>query len=202
MIILVTFRIPGGYIGALTAFLFSREDLISTTRSAIFFIAAFLIGALFIPVGARLLASTPETHFLWIGCSLFVAFFLLRCLANYGVAIGLALVIANVVGIWYLPGPAARNVELTLWLIAATSIGGLVTLCVEVAFHAVRRRDDLLEGLDSRWHSSRSLWPVTPMAVRFRPPHRPVLRNSLSWEAVRSAGMSLAQATHNSTARV
>ena len=150
MIILVTFRIPGGYIGALTAFLFSREDLISTTRSAIFFIAAFLIGALFIPVGARLLASTPETHFLWIGCSLFVAFFLLRCLTNYGVAIGLALVIANVVGIWYLPGPAARNVELTLWLIAATSIGGLVTLCVEVVFHAVHRRDDLLEGLDSR----------------------------------------------------
>jgi multidrug resistance protein MdtO len=150
MIILVTFRIPGGYIGALTAFLFSREDLVSTARSAIFFIAAFLIGALFIPVGARLLASTPETHFLWIGCSLFVAFFLLRCLANYGVAIGLALVIANVVGIWYLPGPAARNVELTLWLIAATSIGGLVTLCVEVVFHAVRRRDDLLEGLESR----------------------------------------------------
>jgi multidrug resistance protein MdtO len=150
MILIITFRIPGGYIGALTAFLFSREDLVSTTRSAIFFIAAFLIGALFIPVGARFLASTPETHFLWVGCSLFVAFFLLRCLANYGVAIGLALVIANVVGIWYLPGPAAGNVELTLWLIAATSIGGLVTLCVEVVFHAVHRRDDLLEGLDSR----------------------------------------------------
>jgi multidrug resistance protein MdtO len=150
MILIITFRIPGGYIGALTAFLFSREDLVSTTRSAIFFIAAFLIGALFIPVGARFLASTPETHFLWIGCSLFVAFFLLRCLANYGVAIGLALVIANVVGIWYLPGPAAGNVELTLWLIAATSIGGLVTLWVEVVFHAVHRRDDLMEGLDSR----------------------------------------------------
>jgi multidrug resistance protein MdtO len=150
MILIVTFRIPGGYIGALTAFLFSREDLVSTARSAVFFIAAFLIGALFIPVGARLLASTPETHFLWIGCSLFLAFFLLRCLTNYGVAIGLALVIANVVGIWYLPGPADRNVELTLWLIAATSIGGLVTLCVEVVFYAVHRRDDLLEGLDSR----------------------------------------------------
>ena len=150
MILIVTFRIPGGYIGALTAFLFSRENLVSTARSAIFMIAAFVIGALFIPVGARLLASTPETHFLWVGGSLFLAFFLLRCLANYGIAIGLALVIANVVGIWYLPGPAARNVELTLWLIGATSLGALVTLCVEVAFYAVHRRDDFSEGLDSR----------------------------------------------------
>ena len=150
MILIVTFRIPGGYIGALTAFLFSRENLVSTARSAIFMIGAFAIGALFIPVGARLLASPPETHFLWVGGSLFLAFFLLRCLANYGIAIGLGLVIANVVGIWYLPGPAERNVELTLWLIAATSIGALVTLCVEVAFYALHGRDDFAEGLDSR----------------------------------------------------
>lgn len=150
MILIVTFKIPGGYVGTLTAFLFSRENLVATTRSAIFMIGAFLLGALFIPVGARLLASPPETHFLWIGCSLFVAFFLLRCLANFGVAIGLALVVANVVGIWYLPGPAERNVELTLWLIAATSLGALVTLCVEIVFYAVSRRDDFSEGLDTR----------------------------------------------------
>ncbi len=150
MILIVTFRIPGGYIGALTAFLFSRENLVSTARSAIFMIGAFVIGALFIPVGARLLASTPETHFMWVGGSLFLAFFLLRCLANYGIAIGLALVVANVVGIWYLPGPAERNVELTLWLIGATSLGALVTLCVEVAFYAVQRRDEFSAGLDSR----------------------------------------------------
>src|ERR1700722_2941758 len=94
MILIITFRIPGGYVGALTAFLFSRENLVSTARSAVFFIGAFVIGALFIPVGARLLASPPETHFLWIGCSLFVAFFLLRCLVNYGTATGLALVVS------------------------------------------------------------------------------------------------------------
>jgi multidrug resistance protein MdtO len=150
MILIITWRIPGGYIGALTAFLFSRESLVSTARSALFMIAAFLIGGLFIPFGAELLASPPEVHFLWIGCSIFLAFFLLRCLTNYGVAIGLGIVIANVVGIWYLPGPAEQNVELTLWLIDATIIGALVTLCVEVVFYAVHRRDELLEGLDSR----------------------------------------------------
>jgi multidrug resistance protein MdtO len=150
MILIVTFKIPGGYVGALTAFLFSRENLISTARSAAFMILSFLIGALFIPVGARLLASTPETHFLWVGGSIFLAFFLLRCLTNYGVAIGLAIVIANVIGIWYLPGPGERNVELTLWLVAATSLGAVVTLAVETVFHAIDRRDELMDGIDVR----------------------------------------------------
>jgi multidrug resistance protein MdtO len=150
MILIITFRIPGGYVGALTAFLFSRENLVSTARSAIFFIGAFVIGALFIPIGARLLASPPETHFLWIGCSLFVAFFLLRCLTNFAAGTALAIVTANVVGIWYLPGPPGRNVELTLWQVAGTSLGALVTLGVEVVFYAVRRRDDFSEGLDTR----------------------------------------------------
>jgi multidrug resistance protein MdtO len=150
MILIVTFRIPGGYVGALTAFLFSRENLVATARSTVFFIGAFLIGALGIPIGARLLASPPETHFLWIACSLFVAFFLLRCLTNFAAGTALAIVIANIVGIWYLPGPPGRNVELTLWQVAGTSVGALVTLGVEVVFHAVRRRDDFSEGLDTR----------------------------------------------------
>jgi multidrug resistance protein MdtO len=150
MILIVTFRIPGGVVGALSAFIFSRENLVATARSAIFLLTAFALGTLFIPFGARLFASTPETHFLWVGGSLFIVFFLLRCLANYAVASGLALVVANVVGIWYLPGPPGKNVELTLWLVAATLIGALVTLCVEIVYYALHRRDDLLDGLDTR----------------------------------------------------
>ena len=150
MILIVTFRIPGGVVGALSAFIFSRENLVATARSAIFLIAAFALGTLFIPVGARLFASTPETHFLWVGGSLFIVFFLLRCLANYAVASGLALVVANVVGIWYLPGPPEGNVELTLWLVCATLIGALVTLCVEIVYYALHGRDDLIDGLDTR----------------------------------------------------
>jgi multidrug resistance protein MdtO len=184
MILIVTFRIPGGVVGALSAFLFSRENLVSTARSAIFLISAFAIGALFIPIGARLLASTPETHFLWVGGSLFLVFFLLRCLANYGVATGLALVVSNVVGIWYLPGPAGTNVELTLWLIAATLIGALVTLGVEVVFHAMYGRDDLLGGLDTR------LALIEDLMARYadRRPVEHATRASLAQFAIIGAG--------------
>ncbi len=150
MILLVTFRIPGGFVGALTAFLFSRENLVSTARSAIFMIGAFLLGALFIPVGTRLFASIPETHFLWVGCSLFLAFAILRCFATYAMAIGFGIVIGQVVSIWYLPGPEETNLELTLWLILATVIGALVTLGVEVVFRALYGGDELLDGLETR----------------------------------------------------
>lgn len=150
MILIVTFRIPGGVIGALSAFVLSRENLLSTTRSAIYLVLSFVIGTIFIPIGARFFASTPETHFIWVACSLFLVFFFLRTLSNYAIAIGLALVVANVVGIWYLPGPAARNVELTLWLLAGTAIGALVTLSVEIVYYSFHRRDDLIDGLDAR----------------------------------------------------
>jgi multidrug resistance protein MdtO len=150
MILIVTFRIPGGVVGALSAFVFSRENLLSTTRSAIYLILSFVIGALFIPIGARFFASTPETHFIWVACSLFMVFFLLRTLTVYAVATGLALVVANVVGIWYLPGPAEHNVEFTLWLVAGTLIGALVTLSVEIVYYAFNRGDELIEGLDAR----------------------------------------------------
>ena len=150
MILIVTFRIPGGVIGALSAFLLSRENLVSTARSALNLMIAFAIGTLFIPVGARLLASTPETHFLWVGCSLFIVFFLLRTLASYAMATGLAVVVANVMTIWYLPGPPGKNVELTLWLVAGTFIGVVVTLAVEVVFYSLYGRDDLMDGLDAR----------------------------------------------------
>ena len=148
MILIETFHIPGGYVGALCAFLFSRESLISTARSAFAFAGAFLLGGLFIPVGVRLLDSGPETHFLWVGCSLFIAFFLLRCFANYPMAVAFGVVIANVVGVWYLPQDV--NVSLTLWLTLATLIGAVVTLCVEVVFRALYGSNDLLDGLDSR----------------------------------------------------
>jgi len=151
MILLVTLRVPGGVVGALSAFILSRENLVATARSAFLMILAFVIGALFIPIGARLLASPPETHFFWVACSLFMVFFGLRCLVQYGVATGFALVVANVIGIWYLPGPPEHNVELTLWLVYATLIGVLVTLGVEAVYYSMRKGDELSDGLDVRF---------------------------------------------------
>jgi multidrug resistance protein MdtO len=150
MIIIVTFRIPGGAVGALCAFILSRENLISTAKSALVIVLAFALGALFIPIGARMFASEPITHFLWEAVSLFTVFFLLKTLKNFALATGLGLVSTNILSIWYLPGPASHNVALTLWQVLGALIGALVTLAVETVFRAFTKDDELKDGLRNR----------------------------------------------------
>ena len=150
MILVLTFRIPGGAIGSLIAFTLAREDLAATAKSAFALITAFALAGIFVPVGARFFASEPLTHFLWEGVSLLVSFFLLKTLTSYAVAIGLCLVTTNILSIWYLPGPVESNVERTLWQVAAAAIGALVTFAVEVVFHALSQRDEVLDGIESR----------------------------------------------------
>jgi multidrug resistance protein MdtO len=149
-VLVVTFRIPGGAIGTLSAFLMSRESLVSAAKSALYIVLAFLIGGLFIPIGARLFASIPITHFLWEAASIFMLFFLVRTLTNYVVAINLCAMVTTIFSIWYLTGPGEKNVELSLWQVAAALVGALVTLGVEVVFHAFRREDVVMDGVDAR----------------------------------------------------
>jgi multidrug resistance protein MdtO len=149
-ILIVTFRIPGGAIGALCAFLLSRESLLSTSKSALYFVVAFALGGLFIPVGGRLFASIPMTHFVWESVSIFILFFLLRTLSNYVVALGIAAMTTNIFSIWYLTGPGEQDVKLSLWQVAATLIGVLVTLAVEIVFYSIYRRDEVIDGMDVR----------------------------------------------------
>lgn len=150
MILIVTFRIPGGVVGTLCAFILSREDLVGTAKSALAFVTAFALAMIFIPIGGRFFAAEPITHFLWEAASLLAAFFFLKTLTNYAVAIGLSLVTTNILAIWYLPGPTEHNVELTLWQVAAAVIGAIVTFAVELVFHALHPRDEVMDGVDYR----------------------------------------------------
>jgi len=150
MILIITFRIPGGAVGALTAFILSRENLLSTAKSAVYVTSAFLIGGLFIPIGARMFASIPITHFLWEAVSLFLVFFLLKTLTNFALATSLGLVSTNILAIWYLPGPAEHNVELTLWQVLGAVIGAIVTVTVEIVFRSISKGDELRDGLTDR----------------------------------------------------
>jgi multidrug resistance protein MdtO len=150
MIIIVTFRIPYGAIGVNCAFILSRENLAATVKSGFYFILAFALWAILTPIGARMFASTPPTHFLWELFSIFLCFFLLRTLTNFPLAAGIVVVATGTFVIWYLPGPAEMNVELTLWQILATSIGAAITALVEVIFRYYDKTDPLREGLVDR----------------------------------------------------
>jgi multidrug resistance protein MdtO len=172
-ILIVIFRIPGGAIGVLSAFLLSRESLLSTAKSTLSLGSAFVLGGLFIPIGSRFFASIPITHFLWEAVSLFMLFFLLRTLTNYVVAINLGAIATSMFTIWYLPGPGEKNVELSLWQVLAALIGAGVTLAVEIVFHAIHRGDEVVDGVEVRLQHIETLMedyaadrPVSPETTR------------------------------------
>lgn len=157
MILVMAFRMPNGAVGPLYAFIVSRENLLSTLRSAWIIFLTFGGGAVAIIVGARLFASDPLAHFLWLAASLFLAFFLLRTASNFSMAAGLVSIGSAALTIWYLPGPAAQNVELTLWAAFVPILGSFVTVAVEFVFHAFCPQDELLNGLLRRWKAIETL---------------------------------------------
>jgi multidrug resistance protein MdtO len=150
MILTMTFRVPGGALGAIIAFLISRENFVATTKFTVSIATAVTMAALFVPVGGTMFASVPLTHFFWECFSLFLIFFLLRSLANFAVATILGVIGTSAVALWYLPGPAEYNVEQTLWQVLSPAIGAAVTLVVEAVFHAFQKRDQITVGLDVR----------------------------------------------------
>jgi multidrug resistance protein MdtO len=150
MILVMTFRIPGGFLGPLFAFLISREDLAATRKSALTIVAAFGLGGLFSPIGAAMFASIPLTHFMWEGVSLFLIFFLIGTIREYPAAALVGIMGASIIGLWYLPGPAEANLERTLWQIASPALGAAVTFAVEAVFHAFHQKDEVLTALDAR----------------------------------------------------
>ncbi len=150
MILTMTFRVPGGAIGAIVAFVISRENLAATAKFTVSVGMALIMATLFVPIGARMFASIPITHFFWEAFSLLLIFFLVRTLSNFAVAGIIGIIGTAAVSIWYLPGPAEFNLEQTLWQILSPAIGAAVTIAVEAVFHAFQKHDQIFIGLNAR----------------------------------------------------
>jgi len=150
MILTMTFRVPGGALGAIVAFVISRENFASTAKFTVSIGTALIMATLFVPIGARMFASVPITHFFWEAFSLLLIFFLVRTLSNFAVATIIGIIGTASVAIWYLPGPAEHNLEQTLWQILAPAIGAAVTIVVEAVFHAFQKQDQIIIGLNVR----------------------------------------------------
>ena len=100
MIVCNTFRIPYAFVGGIYALLISRESPRATLSSAgtVFLLAA--VGVAYVLVTVQFVASIPLLHFLWTIGTLFLAFYALAVVANYGAFVGLALLISIAVTIW------------------------------------------------------------------------------------------------------
>jgi len=159
MIISMTFRIPYGFQGAIFALLVSRESPRATLEAVgtIFFVT--ILGAAYLLISVWFVISHPILHFLWIIASLFLAFYALSAMTNYVESSTFAVMIAIGVPLWDRYVPAETNVEDTLWLSLATSVGILVTAAVELAFARRKPGDDLVEPIARMLASVEELLP-------------------------------------------
>jgi multidrug resistance protein MdtO len=150
MIVCNTFRIPFAFLGGIYALLISRESPRSTLNSAGTVLLLAATGVAYILVSAQFVISIPLLHFLWNIGSLFLAFYALTVVTNYGAFVGFALVISISVSIWDRHLPAETNVEDTLYLSLVALISVVVTSGVELVFRRMRPGDDIVVPVADR----------------------------------------------------
>ena len=150
MIICNTFRIPYAFLGGIYALLISRESPRATLSSAATVLLLAAGGVAYVLVSIQFVVSVPLLHFLWNIGSLFLAFYTLTVITNYGAFVAFALVISVAVTIWDRHVSAETNVEDTLRLLLVAFVAVVVTSAVELAFRRVRPGDDIVGPVADR----------------------------------------------------
>src|SRR5271167_4880940 len=91
MIVVVTFRIPDGFLAGLFSILLARENLTATWRGGRLIVLGFVAASLYTLLGMMLFRGFPITHFFWVIGSLYMIFFVIRTTTNYAAALAFAI---------------------------------------------------------------------------------------------------------------
>jgi multidrug resistance protein MdtO len=150
MIVCMTFRLSYAFQAAIFVLLISRESPRSTLQSSGAILLVMGIGATYLLISMSFVIDVPMLHFLWVVCSLYLAFFALSSMANYGAAVIFSLIIALGVPIWDRHVPAYVNVEDTLRLTLSALVGVAATVLVELAFSRMRPGDEIVVPIADR----------------------------------------------------
>jgi multidrug resistance protein MdtO len=161
MILCMVFRIPYAFQGAIYALIVSRESSQATLKSAVAILALTGIGAVYLLASAWFVISIPTLHLLWVIASFFLGFYAISTFTNFGASSTFAIMICVGVPLWDRQLSAETNVEDTLWLCWACTIGVLVTVAVEILFSRSKPGQDIVAGVADR------LAAVESLLVRF-----------------------------------
>jgi len=157
MLICNTFRIPYAFVGGIYALLISRENARATLNSAGTVLLLAAAGVAYVLISVQFVISVPLLHFLWIIGSLFLAFYALTAITNYGGFVAFAMVVSIAVTIWDRHVSGETNVEATLYLSLVTLIAVVVTSGLELAFNRMRPGDDIVVPVADRLAAIRSV---------------------------------------------
>jgi multidrug resistance protein MdtO len=150
MLLVLTFRIPAGFLGVIFTVIISRENPTETFLGGLRVVAVFLVGTAYTIFSVRMLIDDPMTHFLWVAGSVFLCFYLLR-VVDYSLAASFGFTILGAVPLWdQTTLPAETRLENTLWLAGVVSLSVFVSVVVEYVFRKVHPTTDLTEGIEIR----------------------------------------------------
>ena len=158
MLLVMTFQIPNGFLGAIFTLFLSRENPTATLVSGLKAIAFFCLATVYTLIGAAMLVDDPLTHFLGVGISLFVSFFLISIITDYGTAVAFGFTVAGAIPLWDRTTLNVNDrVENTLWLAGVVAMGIVVAIAVEYVFRRVHPTTDLTEGIEARLQTVESV---------------------------------------------
>jgi multidrug resistance protein MdtO len=157
MIVCMTFRIPYGFQGAIYVLFVSRESPRATLESAGIISLVTAIGVAYVLISARFVINAPVLHFLWIVGSLFLAFYAIGAIPDYGTSVTFANLIAAGLPFWDRHVSAETNVEDTLRLLLSSLIGVVLAAAVELTFSRRKPGDDIVLPIVERLTVVRSL---------------------------------------------
>lgn len=158
MILVMTFRIPFGFLGAVYTFFLSRESPALTLKSGIRTAVMYVLATAYTIVGVMTMVGSPITHFLWITLSLFLAFYLIRIFPDYFTAVGFGFTLAGAIPLWdQTLLTVEQRTEDTLWLVGTVLIGSVITVIVEYVFRRVHPVTDITSGVEDRMQAVQEL---------------------------------------------
>jgi multidrug resistance protein MdtO len=157
MLITMTFRMPWGAYASLYALTISRETPQTTGAAVKSIVAAFVLGGAYVLISACFFFGDPLPRLLWVIGSLFVSFYVISTMTNYGAAARFGYLIIITVPLWDLQIPTELRVEDTLWAVWAITIAGAVAAAGALVFAAMRPGDELVSSIAERLASVEEL---------------------------------------------
>jgi len=149
--LIMTFRLPNGFVSVTYTIILSRESPIATLRASVRIAIAAIAAMVYTIVSVAMLVDDPLTHFLWVMGTLFLAFFVLRIIPDFVTALSFSLPIVLAIPLWDASSVNVNTLqENTLWLGGMLMVGAAVTVAVEYMFNQVHPTTTLTEEVESR----------------------------------------------------
>lgn len=157
MLITMTFRMPYGAYAALYALTISRESPQTTGKAVKSIVVAFVLGGVYVLISACFFFGDPLLRLLWVMGSLFISFYAISTMTNYGASSRFGYLLIITVPLWDSQIPTELRVEGTLWAVWAITIASVVAWLGGLVFAAIRPGDELVRSIAERLASVEDL---------------------------------------------